>query len=195
MIVTMLLVALLAVAMATDLRRRKVYNWLTYPGILSALGLNSVASVLETGHFADECLLDSCGLIGLPASAAGLAICGFMLLTCYVFFKVGGGDVKLMAMCGAFLGPERGIQVMLWTFVFGGCMGLIALVWRVGPARLAAGTFRHLAWMARPVRPPMWTPEETARLQPPLHLAPSALAAALVVQLSLLEWAGASIGL
>ena len=33
-------------------------------------------------------------------------------------FKVGGGDVKLIAMLGAFLGPEQGITAMLWTFVW-----------------------------------------------------------------------------
>ena len=52
-------------------------------------------------------------------------------------FRVGGGDVKLIAMLGAFLGLEKGIEAMLWTFVLGGCMALIVLVWRVGPWRLA----------------------------------------------------------
>ena len=33
--------------------------------------------------------------------------------------QVGGGDVKLIAMLGAFLGPEQGITAMLWTFVCG----------------------------------------------------------------------------
>ena len=195
MVVTILLIAFLAVAMATDLHRQKVYNWITYPGILATLGLNAIASTLELGHIVDGHMLASWGLIGFPASLGGFLICGFVLLTCYVFFKVGGGDVKLMAMIGAFLGPEYGIQVMLWTFVFGGCLGLIMLVWRVGPATLVATTFRHLTWMIRLGRRQVLTQEEKAHLQPPLHLAPSALAASLVVQLSLLEWAGEWIGL
>ena len=51
-----------------------------------------------------------------------------------------------------------------------------------------------MTWMVRLGYPLGLTPAERARLQPPLHLAPSALAAALVVQFSWLEWAGQRVG-
>ena len=60
--VTAVLVALLTVATATDLRRRKIYNWTTYPGILAALGLNALGSTLERWRLADEQMLASWGL-------------------------------------------------------------------------------------------------------------------------------------
>ncbi len=47
------------------------------------------------------------------------------MLVLFVFFRIGGGDVKLLAMLGAFLGLEQGIETLLWTFVLGGAVGLI----------------------------------------------------------------------
>jgi prepilin peptidase CpaA len=189
MVVTVLLVALLAVATVTDLTRHKVYNWTTYPGILAALGLNAVGSLLAAASAVDPGTLESVvGWVGLSWSLVGLAACGGVLLLCFVLFKVGGGDVKLMAMMGAFLGPERGIEAMLWTFVLGGCMGLIVLIWRVGPWRLAARTLRQVLWSLRLGSWSPLTPEERAQLQPPLFLAPNALVAAVMVQFSLIDW-------
>ena len=71
---------------------------------------------------------------------------------------------------------------MLWTFVLGGCMGLIVLIWRVGPVRLLVRAIRQVLWTLRLGRWSPLTPEERAQLQPPLFLAPSALAAVLIVQ-------------
>ena len=96
------------------------------------------------------------------------------MLACFVLFKVGGGDVKLIAMLGAFLGLEQGVTAMLWTFVLGGCMGLIVLVWRVGPVRLLVRVFRQLMWSLRLGHWEPLTDDERAQLQPPLFLAPCA---------------------
>ncbi len=187
MIGTVLLLALLVIATATDLARKQIYNWTTYTGILVAWGLNAGGDVLVLAETADPERLAALGWIGVAASFVGFLICGFVLLACYVFFQVGGGDVKLMAMVGAVAGPERGIEIMLWTFVIGGCVALILLVWRVGAVRLRVRAARHLFWTLRLGRFSPLTPQERAQLQPPLHLAPSALAAALVVQFALVE--------
>ena len=103
-------------------------------------------------------------------------------------FKVGGGDVKLIAMLGAFLGPEKGIEAMLWTFVLGGCIGLIVLIWRVGSARLIVHVFRHIVWTLRLGRLSPLTEEERAQLQPPLFLAPCALLAVVIVRFGLVDF-------
>ncbi len=88
----------------------------------------------------------------------------------------------MIAMMGAFLGPEHGIEAMLWTFVLGGCLGLIVLVWRIGGVQLIRAAGRQLLWLLRVgVRGPL-TEEERAALQPPLFLAPCALGAAAIVQ-------------
>ena len=65
-------------------------------------------------------MADLLGEIGLADAALGMFVCGGLLLVCYVFFSIGGGDVKLLAMLGAFLGIEQGIEVVLWTLVLGG---------------------------------------------------------------------------
>ncbi len=186
MVAEVLLLGLLAVATATDLRRHRIYNWTTYPGILAALGMNALGVGLLRGGLVGETAFRHLGCVGLGDSASGFAICGGVMLVCYVLLQVGGGDVKLMAMLGAFLGVEQGVTAMLWTFVLGACLGLIVLVWRVGPLRLVASVVRHLLWMLRLGRFQPLTPEERAALQPPLFLAPSALAAAVIVEFNLL---------
>ena len=126
-------------------------------------------------------MLDRLGHVGLLGSLAGLLACGLLMLVCYVFLHVGGGDVKLLAMMGAFLGPERGIEAMLWTFVLGACAAILVLVWRVGAWRLAMRAMRQLGYTLRLGRWPGLTPEERAQLQPPLFLAPAALGAVVVM--------------
>jgi hypothetical protein len=84
-------------------------------------------------------------------------------------------------MIGAFLGLEKGVEVVLWTFVLGGAAGLALLIWRVGLLRLVAGTVRHVLWSLRLVS---WLPlseAERKQLQPALFLAPSAVIAVVIV--------------
>ena len=183
MLATILLFALVLTATATDLARHKIYNWTTYTGMLAALGLSAVGSLLITGGWVgDEQLRRIVGWIPLSESLLGLAACGLLMLVCFVLFQIGGGDVKLIAMLGAFLGPEQGIEAMLWTFVLGGCAGLIVLIWRVGPLRLCVRTLRQLFWSLRLGHWEPLTADERAQLQPPLYLAPCALAAVVVVR-------------
>ncbi|MGA2034758.1 MAG: A24 family peptidase [Thermoguttaceae bacterium] len=189
MLATVLLLILVSVAVVTDVRGRKIYNWTTYPGMLLALGLAAGQSLMEGPMNLDR---QQCQrLVGAPPlsqSAVGLLACGFVMLVCLVLFGVGGGDVKLMAMLGAFLGPSQGIEALLWTFVLGGCAGLILLVWRVGAGRFLLRLFRQVMWTLR-LR--SWNPlseEERAQLRMPLFLAPSALAAVIVVRFSLLDY-------
>ena len=188
MISTALLFALLAVAAATDFRRRKIYNWTTYPGILLALGINAVATLLEQkGLLASEQAEQSLGEVGLEASLSGFLLCGALMLVCYVVFGVGGGDVKLMAMIGAFLGLERGLETLLWTFVLAACLGIIALAWKVGPGRLIARVLRQGLYMLRIGGWAEPTPEERAQLGFSWFLAPTALIAALLVEFDLIR--------
>ncbi len=182
MIATVLLFALVSVATATDLARHKIYNWTTYPGILTALGLNAIGAMVGGPEGSSESLSRLMGWVGLGESLSGCLICGFVMIVCFVFFRVGGGDVKLMAMLGAFLGVQKGIESLLWTFVLGGALGLIVLVWRVGLWTLLVRVMRQVVWSLR-IR--SWSPlaaEERRQLQPPLFLAPSALAALVVMR-------------
>jgi len=164
-----LLVLLTAIAAVTDVVYHKIYNWTTYPGIIAALVVNT----LENGW--------NDGYPGLEDSLKGLALCGGLMLVSFVLFGVGGGDVKLMAMLGAFLGLEKGVDALLWTFVLGAAAGLAVLIWRVGLWRLVTGTVRHVLWSLRLAS---WLPlseAERRQLQPPLYLAPAAVIAVVIV--------------
>ena len=190
MLATVLLLGLLLVATVTDLLRHKIYNWTTYPGILSALCLNAVVDVggLVSSDARQGQLEWWVGYVGFWQSLIGLLACGLLMLVCYVMLKIGGGDVKLMAMVGAFLGTEDwiAIEAMLWTFVLAMCLALIVLIWRVGPLPLVARTFRQVMWTLRLGWFSPLTEDERQQLQSPLFLAPCALAAVLIVRLS--QW-------
>lgn len=108
-----LLLALLAAAVITDIRHRRIPNRLVVIGLIVGLA----------GHG----LMDGWG--GLAVASLG-ALAGLAcLLPFYVSGGMGAGDVKLMAMCGAFLGPFHVVTAALATLVVGGLLGagLLAL--------------------------------------------------------------------
>jgi len=182
MLVTVVLLALILVASITDLSRHKIYNWTTYPGILAALGFNGIGEALLAAAKVEKEELQQLGWIGFGESLVGFLLCGFLMLVCFVMLKVGGGDVKLMAMLGTFLGKEQGITAMLWTFVLGACMALIVLIWRVGAIRLGCRVFRQVIYTLRLGRWSPLTDEQRRQLQPPLFLAPCAAAAVVIAR-------------
>jgi prepilin peptidase CpaA len=185
---TILLLVLMAVVTWTDITRHKIYNWTTYPGILAAFGLNGLGDLLLWSGFVSAERLQSWGWISLGSSFFGFLLCGLLMLVCFVFFHIGAGDLKLMAMMGALLGPQQGLEALLWTFVLGGCLGAILLIWRVGAWRLVVRVFRQIVWSLRIFHWSPLTEEERAQLQSPLFLAPSALAAVVIVRFGLMEW-------
>ena len=94
----------------TDLRWRRIPNYLTFP----AFGLGLLLSGISSGW---EGLLLSLG--------------GALLSPCLVSLMHGGrgpgmGDLKLAAAIGAFLGPVIGTVAMLLSMIVG---GVVALVW------------------------------------------------------------------
>ena len=159
------LIVLLAIAAVTDVRKQKIYNWNTYPGIVLGIVLRWIDG----------------GMSGFEDSIKGLAVCGGLMLVCFVLFGLGGGDLKLIAMIGAFLGFERGVEALLWTLVLGGILGGIIIVWQIGVVNILVGIGRQLG---RIVRAKGWVPldpQSRAPLQQTLFLAPAALLAVLIV--------------
>lgn len=188
MVATLVLVGLLLAATVTDVRRRKVYNWTTYPGVLLALIANGAMTVW--GADLESPRNDWLGMVGIGESLGGCAGCGFIMLACYAFFPggVGGGDVKLLAMIGAFLGPWRGLEVLLWTFVLGACAAIVLLVWRAGALRLLTRMFQWVVCLLRFGVRPCLTEDERAPWKTDVFLSPATLAAVLIVQLPEICW-------
>jgi len=190
MLTTAILLVLLAVATVTDWRERKIYNWLTYPGILLALALNAGTTLWERYGVQSGGPPDWLGAVGLNESLLGLAACGAVMLVCYVFFAggVGGGDIKLIALIGAWLGPFQGLEAMLWTFVLGGAVALVHLVWQVGgPLKLTRRVAGYLLLVARYRTVAPLSEEQRQPLKTQLFLAPAAMAAVVIVQFKLIE--------
>ena len=187
MLWTAVMLMLVSVAAITDMLWHKIYNWNTYPGIVLALAASAIGTLLGTTDSRSHPSMRLIGWIEFSDSVTGFLACGLIMLVCFVFFQIGGGDVKLLAMLGAFLGLEDGISTLLWTFVLGGAMGLVLLIWRVGIVTLLRRSLRHLLWTLRLRTFSSLTDEERKQLQPPLFLAPSALAAVCLVRFELLE--------
>lgn len=101
------LLVLLAIAVLTDIRTRKVPNKLI---VFAALA--GIASSL---------LPDS---IGILQSLGGLAVGLAMLLPMYTLGAMGAGDVKLMACAGAFLGIKATFIATLFAFALGGALAI-----------------------------------------------------------------------
>lgn len=161
------LLLLVGVASVTDTTRGRIYNWTTYPGLLAGLLFQSL-DVSNAGHL-------EFNATGLTESLLGVAGCGGIMLACFLLSDMGGGDVKLLAVVGAFLGLQNGLTALLWTIVLGGFGGLAMLVWRVGAGRILVGTFKHLSLV---LRSRGWVPLEPAEREPlgrTLYLAPAAL--------------------
>lgn len=178
MIATYVLLCLTVVATLTDVSRQKIYNWTTYSGIAVALLLSGIQTLLSSDVFSE---------IGLAESLVGFASCGGIMLICFLLFQIGGGDVKLLAMMGAFLGLESGIETLLWTFVIGGAMALVILIWKMGLIKLFKRVLHQL--MCR-LGVGVWdelSPDEKKQLKLPLYLAPAAFLALLIVKFKAVE--------
>ena len=100
--------AVLAVATVTDIRSRKIPNWLVFPFLLAGL----VVPVWLHGWQ------------GLTQSLEGL---GLAVLIYGILFWLGGmgmGDVKLMAAIGAWIGPSQLVTAMVLIAITGGVMAV-----------------------------------------------------------------------
>lgn len=176
MVAIVLVTGLTAVAAVTDLRWHKIHNWLTYPGMLLAL-LVALGPAEWNVHS------------GWEEALRGWALCGGLMLAAFLIFpSMGGGDVKLIAMQGAFLGVERGVLVMLWTFLLAAVVALAIVVWRMGAGRLLRELVRQLRWFLTTGRLQSLSVADRHLLQPALPLAAAALPAVVLVCFDLDRW-------
>lgn len=171
MVSTILLLGFALAAAITDLCWKKIYNWTTYPGIITGFLVST---------------FDPNG-IGWEESLLGIVGCGLIMVICFLCFDpgVGAGDVKLITMIAAFLGWYHGMECMLWTFVLGAILALTVLIWKFGVLNLLARVWKQV-WYLAAYR--QWLPlsaEEHQALEPNLHLAPAALAAIIIVEFSI----------
>lgn len=98
----------LSVATITDLRSRRIPNWLVFPFLLAGI---AVSGWLHGWHGIGQSLAG----IGL-----GILIYGFL----FWMGGMGAGDVKLCAAIGAWIGPDQLFLALVITGMVGGVMAL-----------------------------------------------------------------------
>ncbi len=135
-----------AVACAIDVRTTRIPNALIVASLAAALIAHSV---FPSGH-------------GVGAALGGAVTGLAMFFPFFALGGMGGGDVKLMAALGAWLGWGPAVWLALYTAIAGGVM---ALVWGLahGYLRQAFANLRALGtfWLVAGVRPlPPLTLEE-----------------------------------
>jgi prepilin peptidase CpaA len=113
---TMILFVLLVIAAVNDYRIYKIPNWLTMGGALLALSHSVFASSAIHPDFV--------------SSIGGLALGLIVMLPPYALRVMGAGDVKLMAMTGAFLGMYEILPAVIATFVVGGVAAVAFALYR-----------------------------------------------------------------
>lgn len=140
-LVISLLCALLLAAVWSDVKRRRIPNRLVLCGVVSGVLLNTV---LPQGYGFVSALP---GALGFWKALAGLGLGFAILLPLYVLRAMGAGDVKLMAMVGAFLGPNAIGGAILVTFIVGGVLTLLVVA-RNGSLRLLLGNLRTMLMLS-----------------------------------------------
>lgn len=122
-----LMAALLLAAAAHDVRGHRIPNALVVAGALIAIALHTI---LPRGEGFLSLLP---GGLGPWGATKGLLIGLIVLLPLYLLRGLGAGDVKLMAMTGAFLGSPEILWAMFSTFLAGGAL-VLATALRPGVA-------------------------------------------------------------
>ncbi|WP_168121058.1 A24 family peptidase [Paenibacillus sp. HB172176] len=113
--------ALIAAAFATDIRKRMIPNRLTLLFFVSGVVYQLI----------------SFGTQGVTASFIGAASGFLPLLLLYAMKGIGAGDVKLFGAIGAWLGWLITLQLLMYSILFAGMIGVLLLIARVAWIRSA----------------------------------------------------------
>lgn len=107
-------VLLSLIAGITDFRSRRIPNWLTVPGFVVGVALNTVAG----------------GWTGLKLSLLGAGL-GLLLLLPFVLLRsLGAGDWKLAGALGAFVGPGVLADLLMGSVFVAGIMALGLVIYK-----------------------------------------------------------------
>lgn len=145
-----LLAAIALVAAVYDARFRRIPNWLTLPGVLVGIGLNSFLNAGGESWYAG---------FTWRSALAGMGLAFAIYFPLYLVRGMGAGDVKLMAAIGALVGPINWFGVFALSNIFGGLVAVVMLITK-GRARR---TFLNLAYLLNELihlRPPYMRREE-----------------------------------
>jgi Flp pilus assembly protein protease CpaA len=174
------LLASLATAAVTDVKRHKIYNWTSYSAILWALLINLWAMIMSSGegalnhayHRANALSPEFLGSVGLGQSLAGAGLCFLITLAGYHLSGRGAGDVKIATAIGALLGIHHGLFAVAYSYIVAAVAIVVWSIWINGPLTLIKAAARSFgAWLG-----PLWpfppTSADTALMVRPIPLGP-----------------------
>jgi prepilin peptidase CpaA len=134
------------IACVTDLRSRRIPNVLTFGAAALALVFHGIVS----------------GLPGVQSAGLGWLAGVAVFLPFFLLGGMGGGDVKLLAALGAWMGPGDAFWLAIYASIAGGVMAVVVSLARgylttafrnlrelltywsiVGPRPMAALTLEH----------------------------------------------------
>ena len=138
-----LLLIVLLIALYTDLRWRKIYNWLTVPAFL--LGL--VWQFYTVGW--DGCLV----------MMRVMFLIFLVLMALFGAGGLGGGDVKLLLAVGMLASPADRLGIYAWSAICGGVISLLYLLWRRSQLKIV-GRFLQGFLLSVFLRAPLPEPEQ-----------------------------------
>ncbi len=112
MVINLALVIVLIICMVTDYKYRKIYNKVLFPSLIIAFLLNFLFY----------------GTQGLRISGVGSLVgFGFFFLP-FVFRWIAAGDIKLVAVVGAFKGYEFVLLACLFIAAVGGVLSIFYVI-------------------------------------------------------------------
>lgn len=119
------LVLAVLVATVTDLRSRRIPNWLTVSTLVLGFVLNALIAYPSPVE-------------GLWLAAKGFGLAFALNLVMYMLHMTGAGDVKLLAAVGAMVGCSDFLGIFLLTALIGGVLAIILM--------LVKGRVRQTLW-------------------------------------------------
>jgi prepilin peptidase CpaA len=135
---TLCALAIGCAACVTDIHSRRIPNWLTFGAAAAALVFHTVTR----------------GGGGLVFATSGWFVGALIMFLPFALRGLGGGDVKLVAALGAWLGPSNALWVGLYAGVAGFVMSLVVAAYS-GYLRTALRNiwflFQH--WTVNGIRP------------------------------------------
>ena len=109
---TTILCTLVSLAAVWDVSQRRIPNRLVFPGIVVGLAFQA----------------QSDGIVGLGLSLLGIATALAILIGPFALRLLGGGDVKLAMLCGAFTSWLGAIEIILIGTVLHGFFALVVVL-------------------------------------------------------------------